>query len=154
MRVALTGAIIMAALAWPAAAPAGDLQVTDSAGNAVELRKAYVNYGVTRYVVGGDRYDNEHDGLRVLQGEATVTVKWSRIKELVIEYVRSRYDEKEKKRYPDELKGEITLDSGKTVSAKLVEGRLKGQSELGDYEIDLKRVRSIFPLAEGEGKAP
>lgn len=151
MRMALNGATIVMALVWPSVASAVALQVTDSAGTVVELRKAYVNYGTTQYMVGGARHDNEHDGLRVSRGEATITVKWSRIQGLVIEYAPSRFDQEEKKRYPAQLRAKITLDDGELLPTELLAGRLRGESELGDYEIDLRKVRSILKLVEGEG---
>jgi hypothetical protein len=51
-------------------AVAADLRITDSRGTEVLVRDAAVDYG------GFLASDTVTDGIRVLQGDGTVTVKW------------------------------------------------------------------------------
>ena len=112
-----------------------DLKVTDSRGTEVLVAGASVDYG-------GFMPDKETDGIRVLQGDATVMVKWSDVESLTV----TRKDNSVK---PPRIEIEIVLRNGKKVPAALFhQGQMKlsGKSELGDYSIDLGKVRTIAPV--------
>ena len=115
---------------------AADLKITDSRGTEVLLTGASVDYS------GFMASDKDADGIRVLQGDGTVTVKWADVESLRV----VRRDESVK---PPRIELEIALRSGKKVPAALFrQGQMKllGKTELGDYSIDLEKVRTIAPV--------
>ena len=117
-------------------APATDLKITDSRGAEVVVRGAIIDYG------GMLTVDNVADGIRVLQGDATVNVKWSDVDTLRV----TKVDSTEK---PPRINLEIVLRNKKRVAAALYrEGHMKltGKSDLGDYSIDLEKVQRIVPI--------
>lgn len=108
-----------------------DLRVMDSAGVEVLVKEISIDYGG---LLGTDK---ETDGVRVSQGEALVTAKWIDIDSLTI----TGRDATQKV-----MTVEIALKSGKKVNANLVrKGRMKlvGRSDLGDYSIDLEKVKKV-----------
>jgi hypothetical protein len=114
---------------------AADLKITDSGGTAVVVTGAAIDYG------GFLSSDLETQGIRVLQGEGIVTVKWADIDTINV----TGKDESVK---PPRLKLEVVLRNGKKVPAALVrqgQMKLKGRTELGEYAIDLEKVRHIAP---------
>ena len=112
-----------------------DVRVTDSGGVEVLVKDVNIDYGG---LLGSDK---ETDGIRVSQGEALVTAKWEDIQGLIItgrDPVASR------------MTVEIILKDGKKVPATLVrKGRMKltGKSDLGDYAIDLEKIRKITTVS-------
>ena len=145
MVITLVSILAVAEIGLPA-----DLKVTDRKRNVVEIKNAYVHYGTTRYVVGGSTSDNEHQGLRVLQGDATVTVKWPRIKELTITLVPPTSERH--KHFASVPQAQIVLNTGETISAQLELGDLKGESALGEFSISLANVQRISPIGESQEK--
>jgi hypothetical protein len=115
---------------------AADLRVTDTTNTAVTVREAYIDYG-------GFSGDKESEGVRVLQGDAVVTAKWANIQTLIITGKDSSLPE-------SRLKAEVVLKNGSKMSVLLVNKgrmRLAGITDLGDYSIDLEKVRTISPAS-------
>ena len=115
---------------------AADLKVVDSANTSVTVHEAYIDYG-------GFSTDRETQGIRVHQGEAVVVAKWANIQTVT-------FTGREASENQPRLKVDIVLKSGTTISASLVaKGRMKltGKTELGDYVIDLEKVRTIVPIS-------
>jgi hypothetical protein len=119
-----------------ASAAAADLRITDTRGAEVVVRGASIDYS------GFVAADKELQGIRVLQGEGRVTVKWADVESLKV----VRVDESVK---PFRIEIEIVLKNGKKVPAALHrQGQMKliGKTDLGDYSIELDKVRSIVPV--------
>ena len=115
---------------------AADLKVTDTANTTVAVKEAYIDYG-------GFSADRETQGIRVYQGEATVVAKWSNIETVT-------FIGQETSGNQERLRVEISLKSGTKVTASLVtKGRMRlaGKTDLGDYVIDLEKVRAITPVS-------
>jgi hypothetical protein len=129
--------LLLAALLLPAAeASATDLRITDSRGTEVVLQAAAIDYG------GFVASDMETQGIRLMQGDGSVMVKWTDIETLKV----TRRDESAK---PARIELEVVLKSQKRVPAALLrQGRMKltGKTELGEYSVDLDKVRTITPL--------
>ena len=120
----------------PSDAAAADLRITDSRGTEVVLTGATVDYG------GFVAADKVTEGIRVLQGDGLVTVKWADVDSLRV--VRS--DDSVR---PARIEIEIVLRGGRKVPAALFrQGQMKllGRTDLGDYSIDLEKVRTIVPV--------
>jgi hypothetical protein len=134
MRLNRAGSIVVFLFFMlPAQAFAVDLRVTDTANTVVVLHDAFVDYGAFTN-------DKETDGIRIQQGEAIVTARWANIETLTI----TGKDESGTR-----LKVEIVSRTGPKVSALLVsKGRMKlsGMTDLGDYSIDLEKIRTIAPV--------
>jgi hypothetical protein len=110
---------------------AADLRIMDSSGTEVLVKDAVIDYGG---LLGSDK---EVVGVRVAQGEALVTAEWADMDTLTI----TGRDATAAK-----MTIEIALKGGKKVSATLVrKGKMKllGRSDLGDYSIDLEKVKKI-----------
>jgi hypothetical protein len=132
----LAGVIAGAVLLLPAGAAAADLRITDSRGTDVVVADAVVDYS------GFLASDRVTDGIRVLQGDGMVTVRWADVDTLKV--VRS--DDSVK---PPRIDIEIVLRNGKKEPAALFrQGQMKlvGKSDLGDYSIDLDKLRTIAPV--------
>jgi hypothetical protein len=130
-QIALLSLLLLA----PAAAHAADLRVTDSKGTEVVVTSAVVDYG------GMLSVDTESDGIRVLQGDAVVKLKWADIDSISV----TKVDTTSK---PSRLEVDVVTKGGKRVPATLFrQGKmtLSGKSELGTYSIDLDKVRKIAP---------
>ena len=113
-----------------------DLKITDSRGTEILVAGASVDYS------GFMASDKETQGIRVLQGDGTVTLKWTDVESLRV----TRKDDSVK---PPRLEIEIVLRNGKKVPAALLrQGHMKllGKTELGDYSIDLDKIRTIAPV--------
>jgi hypothetical protein len=114
---------------------ATDVRVVDSAGVEVLVKDINIDYGG---LLGSDK---ETEGIRVSQGDAFITAKWADIQSIVItgrDPAASR------------MTVDILLKDGKKVAAMLVrKGRMKltGRSDLGEYSIDLEKVRKIIPVS-------
>jgi hypothetical protein len=120
--------------AIPAAAT--DLKVTDSRGTEVTVTGASIDYGG---FLGSDKIE---DGIRIQQGDGTVMLKWADVEALKV----SKRDESVK---PVRIEVEITLRGGRRANAALLRVgamKLTGRTELGDYSIDLDKVRAIAPV--------
>jgi hypothetical protein len=114
---------------------AADLKITDSTGTTVVVTGAAIDYG------GFLASDLEAQGIRVLQGDGTVTVKWVDVDTITV----TGKDESIK---PPRLKLEIALRGGRKVQAVLLrqgQMKLRGKTELGEYTVDLEKIRSITP---------
>ena len=115
---------------------AADLKIKDSRGTEVLLTNASIDYG------GLMASDKEIQGIRLLQGDGVVTVKWADIESLSI----VRTDDSVR---PPRIEVEVVLRNGKKAPAALLrQGQMKllGKTELGDYSIDLAKVRAITPI--------
>ena len=128
--------LVAALLLFAGRANAADLRITDSRGTEVVVRSAAIDYG------GFMASEMEREGIRLMQGDGSVVVKWTDIESLKV----VRRDEAVK---PPRIELEVVLKNQKKVPAALLrQGRMKltGKTELGDYSIDLDKVRSITPL--------
>jgi hypothetical protein len=108
-----------------------DLRVMDSAGIEVLVKEISIDYGG---LLGTDK---ESEGVRVSRGDASETAKWMDIDTLTV----TGRDATQKL-----MTVEIALKGGKKVNATLVrKGRMKlaGRSDLGDYSIDLEKVKKV-----------
>ena len=132
VRVLLVAALLLAA----ARASAADLRITDSRGTEVVVQSAAIDYG------GFLASDSETEGIRLMQGDGSVMVKWTDIESLKV----IRRDDSVK---PARIELEVVLRNQKKMPAALArQGRMKltGKTELGEYAIDLDKVRTIAPL--------
>jgi hypothetical protein len=115
---------------------AADLRITDTSGFEALITGVTIDYGG---MIGTDR---EVQGIRVSQGEAFITAKWAEISSLTVTGRDASLN-------PAKISLEIVLKNGKTVPAALVrKGRmlLIGKSDLGDYSINLEKIRKIVPV--------
>lgn len=117
-------------------AHATDVRVLDSKGVEVLVRDITIDYSG---ILGSDK---DTEGVRVSQGEAQVTAKWSDIVTLTITG-----------RDPDvgRMTVEIGLKDGKKVNATLLrKGRMKllGKSDLGEYSIDLEKIQKLTVVSD------
>jgi hypothetical protein len=133
-RVSLLAAWL---LLLPALGGAADLRITDNSGSKVIVRNASIDYsGALGTAV------RESNGIRLLQGDGTVTVKWKDIESLTI----ARSDDSSK---AARLEVDVLLHGGRHVTAALQQpgdAKLRGRTDLGDYSVDLDKVRVIEPL--------
>ena len=128
--------LVAALLLFAGRASAADLRITDSRGTEVVVQAAAIDYG------GFMASEIEREGIRLMQGDGSVMVKWTDIESLKV----VRRDDAVK---PPRIELEVVLKNQKKVPAALLrQGRMKltGKTELGDYSIDLDKVRSITPL--------
>ena len=125
------GLVFPAILALASPVFGADVRVVDSAGVEVLVREISIDYSG---LLGSDK---ETEGVRVAQGEALVTAKWTDIQSLTItgrDAAAAR------------MTIEILLKDVKKVNATLViKGRMKlmGKADLGEYSIDLEKIRKI-----------
>ena len=133
----LMGLFVVATTATTATtAGAADLRITDTRGTEVVVQAAAIDYG------GFVSSELETQGIRLMQGDGSVTVKWSDIETLKV----TRRDDSVK---PPRIEMEVVLKNQKKVPAALLrQGRMKltGKTELGDYSIDLDKIRAITPV--------
>ena len=133
-------ALMFFVLLLSGSALAVDLRVTDSAGVEVLVKDISIDYGG---ILGTDK---ELEVIRVSQGEALVTAKWTDIESVTV----TGRDSTAKLMTVD-----IALKGGKKVSATLVRrGRMKlvGKSDLGDYSIDLEKVKRVAVVSAAPTK--
>ena len=117
-----------------------DLRVMDGAGIEVVVKDISIDYGG---LLGTDK---EVEGIRVSRGAALETAKWADIDSMTI----TGRDATQKL-----MTVEIALRSGKKVNATLVrKGRmtLVGRSDLGDYSIDLEKIKKILVVSAAPSK--
>ena len=119
-----------------AGAAAADLRITDSRGTELVVQAAAIDYG------GMMASDTETGGIRLMQGDGSVMVKWTDIESLKV----IRRDDSVK---PPRIELEVVLRNQKKIPAALLrQGRMKltGKTELGDYSVDLDKIRMIVPI--------
>ena len=142
-EIDMKGRLLVATILAPAAllgqsSESGtSLRLTDSKGITVVLAGAVIDYGA---MLTKDLYA---EGIRLKQGDGDVTVKWTAIDTIRVVTVE---DENKK---TEMLRLEIVLRNGKRQQATLAEkGRmlLVGRSDLGEYSVDLHKVRLIVPI--------
>jgi hypothetical protein len=117
-------------------APPTDLRITDSRGTSVVVTGATIDYG------GMLATDKQSDGIRLLQGDGAVLLKWSDVDTIRV----TKVDESE---IPPRIDLEVVLRDRKRVPATLLrKGRMQllGKTELGDYSIGLDKIRMIVPV--------
>ena len=117
-----------------------DLRVMDSAGVEVLVKEINIDYGG---LLGTDK---ETEGIRLSRGQALETAKWIDIESLTI----TGRDATLKL-----MTVEIALKGGKKVNATLVrKGRMKllGRSDLGDYSIDLEKIKKVTVVSSAPTK--
>ena len=125
------GLVFPAILLLTGTAYATDARVMDSAGIEVVVKDIVIDYSG---LLGSDKED---DGVRVSQGEALVTAKWSDMHSLTITGRDAALAR---------MTVEIALKDGKKVAATLIrKGKMKliGKADLGEYSIDLEKIRKI-----------
>lgn len=129
--------IILCLLLVPTLAFAADLKITDSSGAQVVVKDVSIDYpGALGSAV------RESGGIRVQQGDATVTVKWKDLQSLRV----LGADGSSK---PERVEVDVRLRNGRHVAAVLhrpADAKLRGKTDLGEYSLDLHKVRSIEPL--------
>lgn len=134
------GLLALALLLTTVPAFAADLRVMDSASVEILVKDISIDYGG---LLGTDK---EAEGIRVSQGDSNTTAKWADIETLTVtgrDATAAR------------LTVEIALKGGKKVNAILVrKGRMKllGKSDLGDYSIDLEKVKKITVVSATPSK--
>jgi len=127
-------ALMSTAVAFAAATT--DLTITDARGAQVVVTGATIDYG------GLLATDKATDGIRVLQGEGLVLLKWSTVDTLRV----TKVDESVR---PPRIDLEVVLRNRKRVPATLLrKGRMQllGKTDLGDYAIGLDKIRVIVPV--------
>jgi hypothetical protein len=132
----VTLSVVLLSLFLSSTARAADLRVTDTAGTQVIVRNASIDYDAGIAAV------RESNGIRVQQGEGTVTVKWNDVTSLTVVHAGDGGKD-------DRADIDIALRNGRRITATLTrvrDSKLRGRTELGDYAIDLEKVRSIEPL--------
>lgn len=139
LRNSLCLASLVVLLVTPAAL-AKDLRITDIGGTTVDLR-GYINLDYTPSCCGFVQIDREDGGIRVLRGEAQVTVAWDRLKELRFDGIN--------------VELLTTTQGSPTTTVKFVGSPvLSGEVALGRYRIDLAKVRTIVVLADSKFESP
>ena len=136
--ISLNGRVAAAVLSVlvTVAAPPTDLRITDSRGTSVVVTGATIDYG------GMLATDQQSDGIRLLQGDGAVLLKWSNVDTIRV----TKVDESET---PPRIDLEVVLRDGKRVPATLLrKGRMQllGKTQLGDYSIGLDKIRMIVPV--------
>ena len=116
-------------------APA-NLLITDSQGTEVVVMGVSIDYG------GMLSVNKETQGIRVSQGDGSVLLKWTDLDTL-------RVTKRDDAVRPPRVELEVVLRNHKRVPATLHRAgkmQLGGRTELGDYTIDLDKVRRIVPI--------
>lgn len=132
----LRAVVWLTLMVTPTGVLAADLKITDSRGTDLVVSGASIDYG------GFLGSEKETQGIRVLLGDGLVTAKWTDVESLKV----VRRDESVK---PARVEIEIVMRSGKRINAALLrQGQMKlvGKTDLGDYSVDLDKVRTITPL--------
>jgi hypothetical protein len=135
------GLLVLAFLFFSIPALAVDVRVMDSAGIEILVKDITIDYGG---LLGNDK---EVDGVRLTQGDAAVTAKWADIESITVTGRDSA---------ATRMTVEIALKSGRKVTALLVrKGRMKlvGKADLGEYSIDLEKVKKITVVSAAPSKS-
>jgi hypothetical protein len=128
-------ALLMVSVA-PVQATLTDLTIIDSKATNVAVHGAAIDYG------GLLSLDRETQGIRVMQGDGLVLLKWSDVDTLKV----TKIDDSSK---PPRIELEVVLRNRKKVPATMLRaGRMQlvGKTDLGDYKIDLDKIRAIVPI--------
>ena len=115
---------------------ATDLKITDASNTIIVVHDAFIDYG-------GLMGDKEAEGLRIYQGEAMVTALWANIRSVTITGKTTSAEPRPT--------AEIIPRKGSKINTTLVSKgrmRLSGKTDLGDYAIDLEKIRIIEPLQQ------
>jgi hypothetical protein len=115
---------------------ATDLKITDASNTIIVVHDAFIDYG-------GLMGDKEMEGLRIYQGEAMVTALWANIRSVTITGKTTSAEPRPT--------AEIIPRKGSKINTTLVSKgrmRLSGKTDLGDYAIDLEKIRIIEPLQQ------
>ena len=115
---------------------ATDLKITDASNTIIVVHDAFIDYG-------GLMGDKEAEGLRIYQGEAMVTALWANIRSVTITGKTASAEPRPT--------AEIIPRKGSKINTTLVSKgrmRLSGKTDLGDYAIDLEKIRIIEPLQQ------
>ena len=134
-RLKRFGLILLVFLAIVGQALATDLRVTDQANTSVLVHDAVIDYGAFRD-------DKEETGIRIQQGDALVTAQWANVETLTVTGRDTAVS-------PPRIRIELVLKNGLKVAGTLVvRGRMKlvGKTDLGDYSIDLEKIKMIAPV--------
>jgi hypothetical protein len=110
--------------------------LTDSRGTEVVVTGASIDYGSLLSV------DRETRGVRVLQGDGLVLLKWDDLDTLRV----TRLDSTAK---PPRVELDVVLRTHKHVPATLLRAgkmQLVGRTDLGEYAISLDKIRRIVPV--------
>jgi len=78
----------------------------------------------------------------VQQGDAVVKLKWSAVDSIAV----TKVDTSAK---PSRVEVEVVLSGGKNIAATMFrQGAMKltGRTDLGEYTIDLEKIRKIAPV--------
>ena len=133
----LVGALIIpGALAAQDARPRTPLRIVDARGAEVVVTQPTIDYG------GALSTDRVSDGIRLQQGDGMVSVKWGAVDTIRVTSVNDSTR-------PPTLHVQVVLRNGTRRPATLLEkGRMQllGQTDLGDYVLDLHKVRLIVPV--------
>jgi hypothetical protein len=138
MKAWFLGATILApaALCAQGARPLTSLRVVDAQGGEGVVSNATIDYG------GMISTDVQRDGIRLQQGDGAVLVKWSAVDTIRVTTVTDSTR-------PPTLRLEVVLRNGTRRPATLFEKGhmlIVGQTDLGNYALDLHKVRSIVPV--------
>jgi hypothetical protein len=120
---------------FPLALSPADLSITDSHGTVVAVRSASIDYSSLF------SSDIETDAIRVLQGDGVIVLKWADVDTLKV----TKIDESVT---PPRIELSVLMRSGKRTGVTLLRKghmKLSGKSDLGDYSIDLDKVRLFVP---------
>lgn len=113
-------------------APSGpSLRVVDTRNTTVIVRGASIDYG-------GLFSDAESNGIRGELGEGLVTIGWAEVESVTLV---------PKSGAAPQL--DVVMRNGQRTSATLIrKGRmlLTGRTDLGDYSVDLEKIRTITPI--------
>jgi hypothetical protein len=115
---------------------ATDLKITDTSNTIIVVHDAFIDYG-------GLMGDKEADGLHIYQGEAMVTALWANIRSVTLTGKTTSAEPRPT--------AEIIPRKGTKINTTLVSKgrmRLSGKTDLGDYAIDLEKIRIIEPLQQ------
>ena len=126
------GLVFTLFLLFVPAAYSADVRITDTNGIEVLVRDIAIDYGG---LLGADK---ETEGIRVALGDAYVTTKWADIQSVEI-------DGRDESVGRMKLKILVKGSSDPSPATLVRKGRMKltGQSALGEYTIDLEKIRKI-----------
>jgi hypothetical protein len=132
MRFVIASAFVIHAMV---SASAADLKITQFVGTVVDVRNVSIDY--TNYNI---IYTPDFDtlGIRARVGAGQVTIYWSNISRIEIAG-----------RGSNGLPAAITGNDGKTTEAQLLPGSekgLRGETDLGEFSIDLDKIKLIEVL--------
>src|SRR3954466_15737754 len=102
--------LVLVFIVTPSLAGAADLRITDSSGTHVIVRNATLDYAAGIAAV------RESKGIRVQQGDGTVTLKWADVQSLTVLHRGEGGKE-------EQLEVDVTLRNGRHTTATLTRVR-------------------------------